>query len=87
MSLASALSTTKNILNNTATQTGVLSTNVQNVGNSDYNRRSAATVQPFELRASDGNDYWFAYQETRRHSKKIRAFRDFMRLMMPSFRD
>jgi len=44
MSLASALSTTKNILNNTATQTGVLSTNVQNVGNSDYNRRSAATV-------------------------------------------
>jgi LysR family glycine cleavage system transcriptional activator len=44
-------------------------------------------IQPFELRASDGNDYWFAYQETRRHSKKIRAFRDFMRRMMPSFRD
>jgi flagellar hook-associated protein 1 FlgK len=44
MSLASALSTTKNILNNTSTQTAVLSTNVQNVGNSDYSRRSAATV-------------------------------------------
>jgi flagellar hook-associated protein 1 FlgK len=41
MSLASALSTTKNILSNTSTQTAVLSTNVQNVGNSDYNRRTA----------------------------------------------
>lgn len=41
MSLASALSTTKNILSNTSTQTAVLSTNVQNVSNSDYNRRTA----------------------------------------------
>ncbi|TDK35092.1 flagellar hook-associated protein FlgK [Rhizobium deserti] len=44
MSLASALSTTKNILGNTSTQTAVLSTNVQNVSNSDYNRRTAKTA-------------------------------------------
>jgi flagellar hook-associated protein 1 FlgK len=44
MSLASALSTTKNVLNNTSTQTAVLSTNVQNVSNSDYNRRTATTT-------------------------------------------
>ena len=41
MSLASALSTTKNTLSNSATQTAALSTNVQNVSNSDYNRRTA----------------------------------------------
>lgn len=44
-------------------------------------------IQPFELRATDGSDYWFAYPETRRHSKKIVAFREFMRKMMPTFRD
>lgn len=44
-------------------------------------------IQPFDLRATDGSDYWFAYPETRRHSKKISAFRDFMRRMMPTFRD
>ncbi len=44
MSLASALSTTKNTLSNSATQTAVLSTNVQNVGNSDYNRRTATVA-------------------------------------------
>lgn len=44
MSLASALNTTKNIFSNTATQTGVLSTNIQNTSNSDYNRRIAKTT-------------------------------------------
>lgn len=44
-------------------------------------------IQPFELRATDGSDYWFAYPEARRQSKKIRAFREFMRKMMPTFRD
>ncbi|TNM62869.1 LysR substrate-binding domain-containing protein [Aliirhizobium smilacinae] len=44
-------------------------------------------IQPFELRATDGSDYWFAYPEARRHSKKITAFREFMRKMMPTFRD
>lgn len=44
-------------------------------------------IQPFELRATDGSDYWFAYPEARRHSKKITAFRNFMRKMMPTFRD
>ncbi|AYD01853.1 LysR substrate-binding domain-containing protein [Neorhizobium sp. NCHU2750] len=44
-------------------------------------------IQPFDLRASDGSDYWFCYPETRRHSRKIRAFRDFMRKTMPTFRD
>ncbi len=44
-------------------------------------------IQPFELRATDGSDYWFAYPEARRHSRKITAFREFMRKMMPTFRD
>jgi LysR family transcriptional regulator, glycine cleavage system transcriptional activator len=44
-------------------------------------------IQPFDLRATDGSDYWFAYPEARRHSNKIRAFRDFMRKKMPTFQD
>eukprot|EP00913_Durusdinium_trenchii_P008162 g7659.t1 len=44
-------------------------------------------IQPFELRATDGSDYWLAYPESRRHSAKIRAFREFMRRAMPTFRD
>lgn len=44
MSLSSAMSTTKNILSNTSTQTAVLSTNIQNVSNTDYNRRTATTA-------------------------------------------
>ncbi|MGA1832014.1 LysR substrate-binding domain-containing protein [Rhizobium wenxiniae] len=44
-------------------------------------------IQPFDLSATDGSDYWFAYPEARRHSKKITAFREFMRKMMPTFRD
>jgi len=43
--------------------------------------------QPFELQATDGSDYWLVYPEARRNSRKIRAFRDFMRKMMPEFRD
>lgn len=44
-------------------------------------------IQPFALEASDGNNYWLAYPEARRQSHKIRAFRDFMRSKMPTFRD
>lgn len=43
--------------------------------------------QPFDLLANDGSDYWFAYPEARRNSPKIRAFREFMRKMMPTFQD
>lgn len=43
MSLASALNTTKATLSNTATQTGVVSTNISNAGSADYNRRTAVT--------------------------------------------
>ncbi|CAD7039972.1 LysR family transcriptional regulator [Pseudorhizobium halotolerans] len=41
--------------------------------------------QPFDLLASDGSDYWLVYPESRRNSRKIRAFREFMRKMMPDF--
>jgi flagellar hook-associated protein 1 FlgK len=44
MSLASAMSTTKNIFSNTATQTAVVSTNISNATTADYNRRSAVTT-------------------------------------------
>lgn len=44
MSLASALNTTKSIFSNTATQTSVLSTNISNASNPDYNRRTAVTT-------------------------------------------
>lgn len=44
-------------------------------------------IQPFDITASDGSDYWLAYPEARRNSPKIRAFREFMRKMMPTFRD
>lgn len=43
--------------------------------------------QPFETLASDGSDYWLVYPESRRNSRKIRAFRDFMRARMPDFQD
>lgn len=43
--------------------------------------------QPFDLMADDGTDYWLAYPENRRNLPKIRAFRDFMRRTLPSFRD
>jgi LysR family glycine cleavage system transcriptional activator len=44
-------------------------------------------VQPFDTLGYDGSDYWLVYPEARRNSKKIRAFRDFMRKTMPTFRD
>ncbi len=44
-------------------------------------------IQPFDLLASDGSDYWLAYPEARRNTRKIRAFREFMRKTMPTFRD
>ncbi|MBP1883562.1 LysR substrate-binding domain-containing protein [Sinorhizobium mexicanum] len=34
--------------------------------------------QPFELRCSDGCDYWLAYPHARRNTPKIRAFRDWI---------
>ena len=43
--------------------------------------------QPFDLLATDGSDYWLAYPEGRRNARQIRAFRDFMRKMMPDFQD
>ncbi|MCQ1571449.1 LysR substrate-binding domain-containing protein [Neorhizobium galegae] len=44
-------------------------------------------VQPFDILGYDGSDYWLVYPEARRNSKKIRAFRDFMRKTMPTFLD
>jgi LysR family glycine cleavage system transcriptional activator len=44
-------------------------------------------IQPFNTVSYDGSDYWLAYPETRRNSPKIRAFREFMRKSMPTFRD
>lgn len=44
-------------------------------------------IQPFDITASDGSDYWLVYPEARRNSLKIRAFREFMRKMMPTFKD
>jgi LysR family glycine cleavage system transcriptional activator len=37
--------------------------------------------------ADDGSDYWLVYPESRRNLPKIRAFRDFMRKTLPTFRD
>jgi LysR family glycine cleavage system transcriptional activator len=34
--------------------------------------------QPFELRCSDGHDYWLAYPHARRNTPKIRTFRDWI---------
>lgn len=44
MSLASTLNTTKSIFNNTAAQSAVVSTNIQNASNPDYNKRSVSTT-------------------------------------------
>lgn len=44
MSLASTLNTTKSIFNNTSAQSAVVSTNIQNASNPDYNKRSAPTT-------------------------------------------
>lgn len=34
--------------------------------------------QPFDLRCSDGHDYWLVYPHARRNTPKIRAFRDWI---------
>jgi flagellar hook-associated protein 1 FlgK len=44
MTLASAITTTKAILSNTATQTSVVSNNTSNTNTEDYNRRTAITT-------------------------------------------
>lgn len=35
-------------------------------------------VQPFEITASDGDGYWLVYQESRRNTPRIKAFRDWL---------
>ncbi len=44
-------------------------------------------IQPFDVLSDDGSDYWLVYPQARRNGKKIRAFRDFMRKTMPTFRE
>lgn len=44
MSLSATLNTTKNIFSNTALQSTVVSTNIQNASNTDYNKRSVTTT-------------------------------------------
>lgn len=44
-------------------------------------------IQPFDVLSDDGSDYWLVYPQARRNANKIRAFRDFMRKTMPTFRD
>ncbi|TDK39100.1 LysR family transcriptional regulator [Rhizobium deserti] len=44
-------------------------------------------IQPLPILAHDGSDYWLAYPESRRNSRKIRAFRDFLLTTIQSFRD
>lgn len=41
-------------------------------------------IQPFDILGNDGSDYWLAYPEARRNSRKIRAFRDFLLKTMPA---
>lgn len=43
-------------------------------------------IQPLDILGHDGTDYWLAYPEARRNSKKIRAFRDFLLKTMPASR-
>ncbi|MBB3607140.1 LysR substrate-binding domain-containing protein [Rhizobium sp. BK602] len=39
---------------------------------------SGRLIQPFDILSTDGVDYWLAYPETRRHTPRIRAFRDWI---------
>lgn len=39
---------------------------------------SGRLIQPFEILSTDGVDYWLAYPENRRHTPRIRAFRDWI---------
>jgi LysR family transcriptional regulator, glycine cleavage system transcriptional activator len=42
-------------------------------------------VQPFSLTCEDGSHYWLVYPQSRRHTAKIRAFRDFLKKALPDF--
>ncbi|WP_137130416.1 LysR substrate-binding domain-containing protein [Rhizobium sp. FY34] len=42
-------------------------------------------IQPFELACEDGSHYWLVYPENRRHTAKVRAFRNFLKKTLPSF--
>jgi LysR family glycine cleavage system transcriptional activator len=39
---------------------------------------SGRLIQPFDILSTDGADYWVAYPENRRHTPRIRAFRDWI---------
>ncbi|RAX42661.1 LysR substrate-binding domain-containing protein [Rhizobium tropici] len=39
---------------------------------------SGRLIQPFDILSSDNTDYWIAYPENRRHTPRIRAFRDWI---------
>ena len=39
---------------------------------------SGRLIQPFDILSSDNTDYWIAYPENRRHTPRIRAFRDWL---------
>ncbi|AXV15963.1 LysR family transcriptional regulator [Neorhizobium sp. SOG26] len=39
-------------------------------------------IQPFDILASDGSDYWLVYPEAKRNQRKIRLFRDFILKIM-----
>lgn len=39
---------------------------------------SGRLIQPFDILSTDGADYWVAYPENRRHTPRIRAFRDWL---------
>ncbi|WP_377296421.1 LysR substrate-binding domain-containing protein [Rhizobium sp. SGZ-381] len=42
-------------------------------------------IQPFPLTCEDGSHYWLVYPHARRHTAKIRAFRDFLKKTLPGF--
>lgn len=39
---------------------------------------SGRLIQPFDILSTDGADYWVAYPENRRHTPRIRAFREWI---------
>ncbi|NTJ67478.1 LysR family transcriptional regulator [Agrobacterium rhizogenes] len=39
---------------------------------------SGRLIQPFNILSTDESDYWIAYPENRRHTPRIRAFRDWI---------
>jgi LysR family transcriptional regulator, glycine cleavage system transcriptional activator len=42
-------------------------------------------VQPFSLTCEDGSHYWLVYPQSRRHTAKIRAFREFLKKALQDF--